>query len=101
MGPKKSTFNPRIKWTYCDILIYHHHEELNNITAEISGLKVGSKGYIRCYHRAIKQIEDSLSEETCRKYRAEAEEWSEKTPSHSRQYLYVHANHCSGSDLMS
>ncbi|KAF8261186.1 hypothetical protein EI94DRAFT_1705733 [Lactarius quietus] len=59
----KKTPNFHKIWTYTDIVIDSHWEEIDKLAAEMSGAKAGSPAYLGCYKRAIKTVNDQLDEE--------------------------------------
>ncbi|KAF8262952.1 hypothetical protein EI94DRAFT_1704374 [Lactarius quietus] len=59
----KETPNFHKIWTYTDIVIDFHQEEMDKLAAKMSGAKAGSPAYLGCYKRAIKTINDQLDEE--------------------------------------
>ncbi|KAF8262974.1 hypothetical protein EI94DRAFT_1807966 [Lactarius quietus] len=59
----KKTPNFHKIWTYTDIVIDFHREEIDKLAAEMSSAKAGSPAYLGCYKRAIKTINDQLDEE--------------------------------------
>ena len=63
-----------------------HHQELDKMASEMSGLKAGLVAYIACYVKALKTIEEGLDEDTRIKYRAEAKQWSEYKPPPHQQH---------------
>ncbi|KAF8262443.1 hypothetical protein EI94DRAFT_1704760 [Lactarius quietus] len=65
------------KWTFSDIVIDVHHEELDKMAAEMSGCKAGSPAYLRCYKKALKIIEDRMDDDDKVKYQADAKKWTE------------------------
>ncbi|KAI9445920.1 hypothetical protein H4582DRAFT_2069240 [Lactarius indigo] len=69
---KKSTLNLGKRWTYLDVVMDAHHEELHIMTLSLSDSKGGSPGYLGCYRKALKTVEEGLSEETKAQYRAQA-----------------------------
>jgi hypothetical protein len=81
------------KWTYADILVDVHREELDKMAVEMSGSKAGSAAYLGCYKKAIKTIDGRLDEDTRMKYRADAKTWTEQKPPPRQQQRYAHANH--------
>ncbi|KAF8257949.1 hypothetical protein EI94DRAFT_1708448 [Lactarius quietus] len=84
----KKTPNFHKIWSYTDIVIDFHWEEIDKLAAEMSGAKAGSPAYLGCYKRAIKTINDQLDKETRVKYRAEAKKWMEhKPPPQQQQWL--------------
>ncbi|KAH9027300.1 hypothetical protein EDB84DRAFT_1563480 [Lactarius hengduanensis] len=86
----RKKFNFRGKeWTYRDILVDHHREELDKMAVEMSGSAPGSPHYLGFYQKAIKLIDEGLDEETRVKYRAEAKKWAEKTvPPQEQQRMF-------------
>ncbi|KAF8274182.1 hypothetical protein EI94DRAFT_1696126 [Lactarius quietus] len=60
----KKTPNFHKIWSYTDIVIDFHWEEIDKLAAEMSSAKAGSPAYLGCYKRAIETINDQLDEET-------------------------------------
>ncbi|KAF8261280.1 hypothetical protein EI94DRAFT_1705653 [Lactarius quietus] len=84
----KKTPNFHKIWTYTNIVIDFHQEEIDKLAAEMSGAKAGLPAYLGCYKRAIKTVNDQLYEETRVKYQAEAKKWVEhKPPPQQQQWL--------------
>ncbi|KAH9031104.1 hypothetical protein EDB85DRAFT_2146272 [Lactarius pseudohatsudake] len=77
---KRSTLNLGRRWTYRDIMMDVHRQELHTMTLSLSDSKGGSDKYLGCYRKALKIIEKGLSEETKDKYRAQAKKWTEEIP---------------------
>ena len=90
---EQKTPNFHKKWTHRDILIDNHRKELDEMSAEMSGAKSGSRAYLACYRKAVKVIEERLGEDTLVAYQAEAKEWTEKMPPPRMQHRYVYANY--------
>jgi divalent metal cation (Fe/Co/Zn/Cd) transporter len=70
-------------------LINVHGKEVDEMTAQLSGAKVGLVAYIACYSKVLQIIEEGLDEETQEKYQAEAKQWSEQKPPPQIQQRYV------------
>ncbi|KAI9431798.1 hypothetical protein H4582DRAFT_2084465 [Lactarius indigo] len=79
----------RKRWTYHDILIDHHRQELDKMAVEMSGSTSGSRSYLGCYRKAVKLIDERLDEDTRVKYRAEAKKWAEQgVPPRQQQRMF-------------
>ncbi|KAI9440947.1 hypothetical protein H4582DRAFT_2074735 [Lactarius indigo] len=77
------------RWTYHDILIDHHRQELDKMAVEMSGSTPGSRSYLGCYRKAVKLIGERLDEDTQVKYRAEAKKWAEQgVPPRQQQRMF-------------
>jgi hypothetical protein len=48
------------KWTYSDILVNHHREELDKMATEMSQSTAGSAAYLGYYKKALKFVEEKL-----------------------------------------
>ncbi|KAN0138020.1 hypothetical protein V8E53_004155 [Lactarius tabidus] len=82
---ERKTSNFQRKWTYQDILINVHCEELDKKAAKMSGSRAGTGAYLSCYKRAVKQIYDNLDEEARMEYCAQAKKWTEQAPPPQQQ----------------
>jgi hypothetical protein len=71
----------------------NHRVELDELAAELSGSRPGSREYLACYRVAVSKIEGSLTDELRTKYKADALKWSEERPPPLVQRRYVHAKH--------
>ncbi|KAF8266107.1 hypothetical protein EI94DRAFT_1701992 [Lactarius quietus] len=60
----KKTPNFHKIWTYTNIVIDFHWEEIDKLAAEMSSAKAGLPAYLGCYKRAIKTVNDQLDEES-------------------------------------
>ena len=78
------------KWTYNDILVHFHCDELDKMATEMSNDKAGSVAYLCCYKKALKILEEKLDDDTRVKYRAEAKKWTEHQPPARQQMRYAH-----------
>ncbi|KAH9030877.1 hypothetical protein EDB85DRAFT_2146391 [Lactarius pseudohatsudake] len=88
---KKFNFHHR-KWTYYDILVDRHREELDKMAIKMSKSRAGSAAYLGFYKKALKLVHEGLDEETRVKYRAEAKIWEEQKPP-PRQQQRMFAKH--------
>ncbi|KAF8263632.1 hypothetical protein EI94DRAFT_1703843 [Lactarius quietus] len=70
------------KWTFSDIVIDVHHEELDKMAAEMSGCKAGSPAYLRCYKKALNIIEDRMDDDD--------KKWTEHKPPPRQQLRLFH-----------
>ncbi|KAH9069434.1 hypothetical protein EDB83DRAFT_2314458 [Lactarius deliciosus] len=61
---KSSTLNLGRRWTYRDIVSDVHHQELHTMTLSLSDSKGGSDKYLACYQKALKILQEGLSQET-------------------------------------
>ncbi|KAH9035545.1 hypothetical protein EDB85DRAFT_1889308 [Lactarius pseudohatsudake] len=77
---KSSTLNLGRRWTYRDIVMDVHRQELHTMTLSLSDSKGGSDKYLACYQKALKIVQAGLSQETKEKYRAQAKKWTEDIP---------------------
>ena len=82
----------RTKWSYRNVVQEYHRAEINNLAADLSGSKPGSRSYLTHYRAAFAAIEESLTEEVRIKYRSDAIKWTNEKPPPSVQYRYVNAN---------
>ncbi|KAH9170156.1 hypothetical protein EDB89DRAFT_1908025 [Lactarius sanguifluus] len=60
-----------------DIVMDVHCQELHTMTLSLSDSKGGSDKYLACYQKALKIVQDGLSQETKEKYRVQAKKWME------------------------
>ncbi|KAH9009917.1 hypothetical protein EDB83DRAFT_2530998 [Lactarius deliciosus] len=82
---KSSTLNLGRRWTYRDIVSDVHRQELHTMTLSLSDSKGGSDKYLACYQKALKILQEGLSQETKEKYRAQAKKWTEDIPPPQQQ----------------
>jgi hypothetical protein len=94
-APKKSTFNLGRQWTFHDVVVDAHREEIHNMALSLSDSKAGSTEYLKCYRKALKTFEDGISDETKANYRAQAKKWTEEKPTPRQQLRYAHSHHSS------
>ncbi|KAH9012877.1 hypothetical protein EDB84DRAFT_1568967 [Lactarius hengduanensis] len=86
---KKSHFRSK-QWTYRDILVDRHREEIDKMTVDMSGEPSGSNGYLGYYNKVVKLVDEGLDEETRVKYRAEARKWAEQeAPPEQQQRMFA------------
>ncbi|KAH9166667.1 hypothetical protein EDB89DRAFT_2075607 [Lactarius sanguifluus] len=86
---KKFHFRTK-EWTYRDILVDRHQAEIDKMAVDMSGELSGSVGYLTCYKKAMKVIEEGLDEETRVEYRAEAKKWAEQeAPPQQQQRMFA------------
>jgi hypothetical protein len=61
-----------------DVLISMHRKQIHKLAVRLSQNVPGSVEYLSQYHRARVQVEETLTDDQRRTYRAMAKEWSEK-----------------------
>ncbi|KAH9020903.1 hypothetical protein EDB85DRAFT_2152752 [Lactarius pseudohatsudake] len=85
----KSHFRSK-QWTYRDILVDRHREEIDKMTVDMSGEPSGSNGYLGYYNKVVKLVDKGLDEETRVKYRVEARKWAEQeAPPEQQQWMFA------------
>ena len=89
---KKSALKFGRKWTYADVVTDLHREEIHVMALSMSNSKAGSTDYLKSYRKALKIVEESFSEATKLKYRAQAKKWTEDKPPPRQQQKYVHSH---------
>jgi hypothetical protein len=57
-----------------------HHEEIHNMALSLSDSKAGSTDHLKCYRKALKMVEDRMSEEMKAMYRVQAKKWTDDKP---------------------
>ena len=84
------------KWSYHEVMIAMHREELHELATELSQTAPGSLDFLKSYHEARKQVEQKLTDAERQEYKAMAKEWSEKRLPPLMQRRYVHCNDFNG-----
>lgn len=90
-GSKKTAFDIRI-WSYRDIVTTMHREQVHKLALKLSGSTSGSPAYLKAYKTALSKVEKKLSQSQKKRYRAMAQEWSEKPLPPTVQQRYVHVD---------
>jgi hypothetical protein len=82
-----------------DVLISMHRKQIHKLAVRLSQNVPGSVEYLSQYHRARVQVEETLTDDQRRTYRAMAKEWSEKKLPPRMQQRYAHGNDSSRLEL--
>jgi hypothetical protein len=61
-GSKKSVFETR-KWTYREVLIAMHCDEIGKLAAELSQSAPGLSDYLASYHTACHHVDANLTDD--------------------------------------
>jgi hypothetical protein len=57
-----------------------HREEIHSMALSLSDSKAGSTDYLKCYRKALKIVEDGMSEEMKATFRVQAKKWTDDKP---------------------
>jgi hypothetical protein len=84
------------KWSYHEVMIAMHQEELHELATELSQTAPGLLDFLKSYHEARKQVEQKLTDAERQEYKVMAKEWLEKRLLPLMQWRYVHRNDSNG-----
>jgi hypothetical protein len=69
-----------------------HWKKIHKLATKLSQNVLGSLDYLKHYNKAHKQVEQKLTDNKCREYKAMAKEWLEKKLPLQMQQQYAHGN---------